>query len=140
MTVEIAPGPAMSGIPRGTIDGSSFAGTFARSEWSSPRSVVSPIVVKRIPPAIWKAGRVMPKKPKIAPPVRAKSARMSAAASDARKAIRRRSSGAPEVRDTKIGAASIGLITEKRDENARTTNLASADENMTGADSSRSGG
>ena len=32
--------------------------------------------------------------------------------------------------DTKIGAASIGLITEKSDENASTTNLASDEENM----------
>ena len=36
----------------------------------------------------------------------------------------------PAVSETKIGAASIGLMTEKSDENASTTNFASADENM----------
>jgi hypothetical protein len=36
------------------------------------------------------------------------------------------------VSDTKIGAASIGLITEKSEENARTTNFASAEENIGG--------
>ena len=90
------------------------------------------MIVKRMPPAIWKAGSVMPKTEKIAPPVAAKIARIRAAARQARNAIRRRSPGdRPAVIDTKIGAASIGLITEKSDENARTTNLASDEENMT---------
>ena len=48
----------------------------------------------------------------------------------ARSAILRRSPGMPAVSDTKNGAASIGLMTEKRDENASTTNFASAEENM----------
>ena len=91
------------------------------------------MIVKRMPPAIWKAGSVMPNAEKIAPPVRAKIARISAAAVLARSAILRRSPGMPAVSDTKIGAASIGLMTEKRDENASTTNFASAEENM-GAD------
>ncbi len=48
--------------------------------------------------------------------------------------MRRRSPGdRPAVMDTKIGAASIGLITEKSDENASTTNLASDEENIRGA-------
>ena len=88
------------------------------------------MIVKRMPPAIWNAGSVMPNAEKIAPPVNAKIARISAAAKDARNAIRRRSFGMPAVIATKIGAASIGLMTEKSEEKARTTNLASAEENM----------
>ena len=88
------------------------------------------MIVKRIPPAIWKAGNVIPNVAKIAPPVRAKIARISAAAVHARRAIFRRSFGMPSVRVTKIGAASIGLMTEKSEENASTTNFASAEENM----------
>ncbi len=74
----------------------------------------------------------MPKAEKIAPPVAAKIARINAAAALARNAMRRRSCGAPAVSDTKIGAASMGLITEKSEENARTTNFASAEENIGG--------
>ena len=89
------------------------------------------MIVKRMPPAIWKAGSVIPKSEKIAPPVAANRVRIRAAASEARNAIRRRSPGdRPAVMDTKIGAASIGLITEKSDENASTTNLASEEENI----------
>ncbi len=130
MTVEMAPGPAISGMPSGTMEGSLVATASARSGRSSSRSVVSPMIVKRIPPAIWNAGSVMPNAEKIAPPVNAKIARISAAAVLARSAIFRRSPGMPAVRLTKIGAASIGLMTEKSDENASTTNFASAEENM----------
>jgi hypothetical protein len=132
MTVEIAPGPAMSGMPSGTIDGSAVDSGPVRAWLSSWASVVSPIDVKRMPPAIWKAGSVMPNAEKIAPPVSAKTARISAAAALARTAILRRCSGAPAVSETKIGAASIGLITEKSDEKASTTNFASAEENIGG--------
>src|SRR5262249_22684070 len=90
------------------------------------------MLVKRMPPAIWNAGSVMPKKEKIAPPVSAKSARIRAAARQARNAIFWRCCGAPAVIATKIGAASIGLMTEKSEENARTANLASAEENTAG--------
>ena len=91
------------------------------------------MLVKRIPPAIWNAGSVMPKAEKIAPPVSAKTARISAAAALARSAIRRRCCGAPAVSETKRGAASIGLMTEKSEENASTTNFASAEESMAGS-------
>jgi hypothetical protein len=52
MTVEIAPGPAMSGIPIGTIAGSAREEPGARSSGSSCWSVDMPMIVKRMPPAI----------------------------------------------------------------------------------------
>src|SRR5947207_2609941 len=45
-----------------------------------------------------------------------------AARRHARNAARLRSAGESEVIETKIGAAEIGLMTEKRDENARNAN------------------
>ena len=67
----------------------------------------------------------------MAPPVAAKTARMTAAAKaglEGRAApLLRRD---PAVSVTKIGAASIGLMTEKSEENASSANLPSAEENM----------
>ncbi len=66
----MAPGPAISGIPIGTIEGSRVMTTSLRPAGSSsPWSVDRPMIVKRMPPAIWNAGSVMPKTEKIAPPV-----------------------------------------------------------------------
>src|SRR2546430_11309216 len=79
------------------------------------------------PPAIWNAGTVIPKKTKIAPPATAKTASTATAARQARAAARRRSAGEPEVIATKIGAAEMGLITEKREEKASSANCDSGD-------------
>lgn len=82
-----------------------------------------------MPPAIWKAGTVMPKSAKIAPPAPANVASIANAATQARRAERDRSPGErPSVIETKIDAAEIGLITEKRDENARIANRTSGDD------------
>ena len=64
----------------------------------------------------------MPKNAKMAPPAAAKTARTAVAARHARNAARLRSAGESEVIATKMGAAEIGLMTEKRDENARNAN------------------
>src|SRR6185295_1255979 len=64
----------------------------------------------------------MPKNAKIAPPAAAKTARTAAAARHARNAARLRSAGESDVIATKMGAAEIGLMTEKSDENARNAN------------------
>src|SRR5258706_2559083 len=58
----------------------------------------------------------------MAPPAAAKTARPAAAARHARNAARLRSAGESEVIETKIGAAEIELMTEKREENARNAN------------------
>src|SRR6185295_16358895 len=64
----------------------------------------------------------MPKNAKIAPPAAAKTARTAAAARHARNSARLRSAGESDVIATKMGAAEIGLMTEKSDENARNAN------------------
>src|ERR1700694_4860988 len=58
----------------------------------------------------------------MAPPAAAKTASTAPAARHARNAVLGRSSGVPPVKATKIGAAEIGLMTEKREEKASSAN------------------
>ena len=82
------------------------------------------MIAKSIPPAIWKAGTVMPKKAKIAPPAAANTASTAARRRHGPHGRPRRPAERPPVIATKIGAAEIGLITEKSDEKASSANCA----------------
>lgn len=125
--MEIAPGPAMTGIPSGTTAGSNRESSSLGTSLTPFCIARMDMIVKRMPPPIWKAGTVIPKKEKIAPPATAKKTRMAVAAIHARQATRRRSSGVPAVRATKIGAAEIGLMTAKREENASSAKRAASE-------------
>src|SRR2546422_258160 len=71
MTVVIAPGPARSGMPRGTTATSSRSSVSSRScavsrvRERSPRSISNATPKRTIPPAILKAGIVNPNAAKI---------------------------------------------------------------------------
>src|SRR6267143_1858169 len=82
MTVVMAPGPARSGIPRGTTATSSRSNVSSRScgvslvRERSPRSISNATPKRTMPPAILNAGIVKPKPAKIHWPKIAKTPRM----------------------------------------------------------------
>jgi len=110
----------MVGMPSGTTDGSPPGDRSSTSP--SAWSVRSAKMVNSIPPAIWKAGTVIPKTAKIRPPATMKTSSVMPAARHARSAARRRSrSVTSRVSDTKMGAAPMGFMTEKSEAKARRT-------------------
>ena len=132
MTVEIAPGPAISGIPSGHDRRVARQDRPPRARGGRrPRSVRQAHDREEDAAGDLKGGQRDAEEPRRS---RLRSGRRSRGSApppcSPAAAMRRRSPGMPAVSETKIGAASIGLMTEKREENARTTNFASADENM----------
>ena len=88
MAVAIVPGPARMGTARGetaTLSWASRAAEVASWAWcardDSPWSIVYPIPKTRIPPAMRKAGSVMPKRLKIILPATTNTATMPKASS-----------------------------------------------------------
>src|SRR5947208_13308966 len=115
MTVEIAPGPASIGTPRGMMPTSSFSIPSAfstavsrcwlRRAWTMS-SAFRPI---RIPPAILNAPIVMPNSRKIRPPPSANAVSVIAHVQAPRRAIARRTSGVSRaVIARKLGTAVSG--------------------------------
>ena len=77
ITVEIAPGPASMGMPRGIMPASSLLAPSAVSpgvSWVADRracNISSPMRMRMMPPAISNAGKVMPKRRKMRLPASA---------------------------------------------------------------------
>src|ERR1700732_4070949 len=97
MTVEIAPGPASIGRPSGIMLASSLvvpswvsSGLTLVGDWRA-WSMSSPMRMRMMPPAILKAGKVMPNILKIKLPTSAKEHSTIAQVQAARRAIWRRS-------------------------------------------------
>ena len=92
----MAPGPASMGIPIGTMPASSLVAASSVSGTTScvadlfASSMSSPISSRITPPAISKAGNVMPKIRKMYCPAAANADKMTNAVKDALRAVRTR--------------------------------------------------
>jgi hypothetical protein len=122
MEVEIAPGPESMGMARGVMAMSSLAipsWVSSAVSWSGERLALSMSRAERrriSPPAIWKAGRVIPKSRKILGPMAAKEVITVAQVKQAVRAIRRLASGESRaVMARKAGMAAKGSTIAKRD-------------------------
>src|SRR5262245_36028889 len=119
MTVEIAPGPASSGIARGVIEMSSFSipsriSSLVSRLGLSALSISSAESPSTMPPAIRNAGRVTPKSLRMSPPAVAKTIRMTVEATDAFSAMARLfSGGSPAVIVRNDGMAARGSTMKK---------------------------
>ncbi|CAN5803471.1 hypothetical protein BH09MYX1_BH09MYX1_43720 [soil metagenome] len=124
MTVAMAPGPANSGSPSGRIAmsslpcASSSSSAVERVPEGFARSISMPTPKSRIPPAILNAGSEIEKKLMMIEPAAANTTRTPKHVTDARSAIRRRSSRERSpVSATKIGSAANGSTIAKTDPN-----------------------
>ena len=127
MTDEIAPGPASIGIPRGTIPASSLAAPSSVSpeaSWVGERLAASmsrPINSRIRPPAISKAGSVMPNILKMSWPPTAKPVSTIKHVNAPVRAIRRRRLGsALSVMARNAGMAAKGSTRKKIELSAST--------------------
>ena len=128
MTVEIAPGPASIGMASGVTATSSFA---CPSEISAAPSCVDRLPCnmsmatshRMRPPAIRKAGMVMPNSPKMRLPASANTTRIIAAATQARRAVTRRCAGlCPCVMTRYVGTTAIGSTMKSTDAKVTSAN------------------